>query len=189
LGTLALLMMPNSPALWIAVGVLWIMDASINITMEPFRAFVGDLLPDEQRTSGFAMQSFFIGIGALVASFMPWIFANWLGISNTAPEGVIPDSVKYAFYIGALMYFITVMWTVFSTKEYPPEEDENHDAPAMADDEKEHYAAKFMRLGVIMLVIGAGFSVIVALTGIDEQLHVLGGGLAFSVWCTSLAAA
>jgi maltose/moltooligosaccharide transporter len=179
LGTLALLMMPNSPALWIAVGVLWIMDASINITMEPFRAFVGDLLPDEQRTSGFAMQSFFIGIGALVASFMPWIFANWLGISNTAPEGVIPDSVKYAFYIGALMYFITVMWTVFSTKEYPPEEDENHDAPAMADDEKEHYAAKFMRLGVIMLVIGAGFSVIVALTGIDEQLHVLGGGLAF----------
>jgi maltose/moltooligosaccharide transporter len=179
LGTLALLMMPNSPALWIAVGVLWIMDASINITMEPFRAFVGDLLPDEQRTSGFAMQSFFIGIGALVASFMPWIFANWLGISNTAPEGVIPDSVKYAFYIGALMYFITVMWTVFSTKEYPPEEGENHDAPAMADDEKEHYAAKFMRLGVIMLVIGAGFSVIVALTGIDEQLHVLGGGLAF----------
>jgi maltose/moltooligosaccharide transporter len=156
LGTLALLMMPNSPALWIAVGVLWIMDASINITMEPFRAFVGDLLPDEQRTSGFAMQSFFIGIGALVASFMPWIFANWLGISNTAPEGVIPDSVKYAFYIGALMYFITVMWTVFSTKEYPPEEGENHDAPAMADDEKEHYAAKFMRLGVIMLVIGAG---------------------------------
>jgi maltose/moltooligosaccharide transporter len=125
------------------------------------------------------MQSFFIGIGALVASFMPWIFANWLGISNTAPEGVIPDSVKYAFYIGALMYFITVMWTVFSTKEYPPEEGENHDAPAMADDEKEHYAAKFMRLGLIMLVIGAAFSVVVALTGIDEQLHVLGGGLAF----------
>ena len=75
-GTLALLMMPNSPALWIAVGVLWIMDASINITMEPFRAFVGDLLPDEQRTSGFAMQSFFIGIGALVASFTPWLFST-----------------------------------------------------------------------------------------------------------------
>lgn len=178
-GTLALLLMPNSPALWIAVGVLWIMDASINITMEPFRAFVGDLLPDEQRTSGFAMQSFFIGIGALVASFMPWIFANWLGISNTAPEGEIPPSVKYAFYIGAIMYFLTVMWTVFSTKEYPPEAGENHDAPAMADNEKIHYAKKFMRLGLIMLAIGAVFSSVVAATGIDKQLHVLGGGLAF----------
>jgi maltose/moltooligosaccharide transporter len=179
LGTLALLMMPNSPTLWIAVGVLWIMDASINITMEPFRAFVGDLLPDEQRTTGFAMQSFFIGVGALVASFMPWIFSNWLGISNTAAEGVIPPSVKYAFYIGAIMYFLTVMWTVFSTKEYPPEEGEDHDMPAMDDHEKEGYAAKFMRQGLIMFLLGAGFSLVVVLTGIDKQLHVLGGGLVF----------
>jgi maltose/moltooligosaccharide transporter len=178
-GAIALVMMPNSAALWMAVGVLWIMDASINVTMEPFRAFVGDLLPDEQRTAGFAMQSFFIGIGALVASFLPWIFANWLNIPNTAPEGVIPPFVKYSFYIGATMYFITVMWTVFSTKEYPPEEDEDHDHPAMEDSEKEFFIQKFNKLGLGGIVIGGIFSAIVAVTGIDPQLHVLGGGLVF----------
>ncbi len=176
-GAIALILMPNSAALWMAVGVLWIMDASINVTMEPFRAFVGDLLPDEQRTSGFAMQSFFIGVGALVASFLPWIFANWLNIPNTAPEGVIPPSVKYSFYIGATMYFITVMWTVFSTKEYPPEEDEDHDHPAMEDSEKDFYIQKFNKLGLYGFVLGAIFSAYVAFSGIDSQLHVLGGGL------------
>ncbi len=176
-GAIALVAMPNSAALWIAVGVLWIMDASINITMEPFRAFVGDLLPEDQRTSGFAMQSFFIGIGALVASFLPWIFANWLAIPNTAPEGVIPPSVKYSFYIGAAMYFITVMWTVFTTKEYPPEEDEDHDEPAMSSDDEPMFANKFNRIGFTYLLIGVVFSGFVAILGIDQQLHVLGGGL------------
>jgi maltose/moltooligosaccharide transporter len=98
------------------------MDASINISMEPFRAFVGDMLPPLQRTTGFAMQSFFIGIGGVVASCLPYIFSHWLGISNTAlVEGEMPDSVKYSFYLGAATLFITVMWTVFTTKEYPPE--------------------------------------------------------------------
>ena len=177
--TLALFLMPNSSALWMAVGVLWIMDASINITMEPFRAFVGDLLPDEQRTSGFAMQSFFIGIGALVASFMPWIFANWLNVPNTAPEGEIPPSVKYSFYIGGIMYFITVLWTVFTTKEYPSEENEDHDQPAMTQEEKPFYVSKFKKIGWVLTLLGAAFSTVVALTGIDPQLHVLGGGLVF----------
>lgn len=178
-GAIALVLMPNSPSLWIAVGVLWIMDASINITMEPFRAFVGDLLPDEQRTSGFAMQSFFIGIGALVASFLPWIFANWLNIPNTAPEGMIPPSVKYSFYIGAIMYFLTVMWTVFTTKEYPPKEGEDHDEPALPSEEEGFFAQKFIRVGAIATLIGAVFSAYVAFSGIDSQLHVLGGGLIF----------
>jgi len=179
LGSLALLTMPNSVALWMAVGVLWIMDASINITMEPFRAFVGDLLPDEQRTSGFAMQSFFIGIGALVASFMPWIFANWLNIPNTAPEGQIPPSVKYSFYIGAAMYFITVMWTVFSTKEYPPEEDENHDEPAMTSNEAPGFKEQFTKVGGVLTFAGLLFSAIVLYLKTDPQLHVIGGGLIF----------
>lgn len=177
--TIALLLMPNSPTLWMAVGVLWIMDASINITMEPFRAFVGDLLPDEQRTSGFAMQSFFIGIGALIASFMPWIFTNWLNISNTAPEGEIPPSVKYAFYVGAIMYLITVLWTVFTTKEYPPEPDENHSAPAMEESEEGSFKAKFIKVGLILTVIGLAFSTFVYFAEIDPQLHVLGGGFVF----------
>lgn len=177
--TIALFLMPNSPTLWMAVGVLWIMDASINITMEPFRAFVGDLLPDEQRTSGFAMQSFFIGIGALVASFMPWIFTNWLNIPNTAPEGEIPPSVKYAFYVGGIMYMITVLWTVFTSKEYPPEPDEDHSAPAMEPSEEAFFSRKFSRVGLILTLIGVAFSTFVYKAEIDPQLHVLGGGFVF----------
>lgn len=122
LATIALFLMPNSTALWMAVIMLWLMDASINVSMEPFRAFVGDMLPNEQRTTGFATQSFFIGLGAVIASALPWMFTNWFGISNTAAEGMIPDSVKWSFYLGGIAYFCAVMWTVFKTKEYPPED-------------------------------------------------------------------
>ncbi|WP_223198049.1 MFS transporter [Maribacter arenosus] len=122
LATIALFAMPNSTALWMAVIMLWLMDASINISMEPFRAFVGDMLPNEQRTSGFAMQSFFIGIGAVIASALPYIMTNWFGVSNIAADGGIPDAVKWSFYIGGIAYFCAVMWTVFNTKEYPPDD-------------------------------------------------------------------
>lgn len=122
LTTIALLFMPHSPTLWIAAGMLWLMDASINITMEPFRAFVGDMLPEKQRPLGYLMQSFFIGIGAIIASALPWVFSNWLGFANTAPEGIIPPSVTYAFYTGALVLLVAVLWTVFSTKEYTASE-------------------------------------------------------------------
>ncbi|MDR3667709.1 MAG: MFS transporter [Ignavibacteriaceae bacterium] len=121
LASLALLVMPNSPVLWVAAGMLWILDASINISMEPFRALVADLLPSEQRTTGFAVQSFFIGTGAIIASALPYIFTNWLGISNTAAAGQIPPSVRYAFYVGALAFIGAVGWTIFRTKEYPPD--------------------------------------------------------------------
>ncbi len=121
MATLALFFMPNSSSLLIAASMLWIMDASINISMEPFRAFVGDKLPPEQRTAGFAMQSFFIGIGSVIAALLPWIFANWFHISNEAPSGQIPPSVKYAFYVGAAAFFLAVMYTVLTTKEFPPE--------------------------------------------------------------------
>jgi maltose/moltooligosaccharide transporter len=122
LASIGLLIMPNSPALWVAAGMLWMMDASINISMEPFRALVADLLPSEQRTTGFAVQSFFIGTGAIVASALPWMFTNWLNIANTAPAGEIPDSVRFAFYVGAAAFFFAVLWTVIRTKEYPPED-------------------------------------------------------------------
>lgn len=122
LATIALVVMPNSSALWIAGGMLWVMDASINISMEPFRAFVGDKLPPEQRTRGFAMQSFFIGTGSVIAALLPWVFTNWFGLSNTAPAGVIPDSVKWSFYLGAFAFLSAVMYTVFTTKEFPPED-------------------------------------------------------------------
>ena len=119
--SIALLMMPQSSLLWMAATLLWVLDASINISMEPFRAFVGDKLPSSQRTSGFATQTFFIGLGAVIASLLPYIFTNFFHISNTAAPGVISDSVKYSFYIGAFVFLFSVLWTVFTTKEFPPE--------------------------------------------------------------------
>jgi len=122
LATTALFVMPNSPALWFAAMMLWIMDASINVSMEPFRALVADLLPSEQRTTGFAAQSFFIGIGAVVASAFPYLLTNIFGVANTAPKGAIPLSVTLSFYAGGLAFIGAVGWTVFKTKEYPPED-------------------------------------------------------------------
>lgn len=122
LASIALFLMPNSSVLWMAAVLLWVLDASINISMEPFRAFVGDKLPASQRTTGFAMQTFFIGLGAVIASLLPYIFTNVFHISNTAPHGIIPDSVKYSFYIGGCVFLLAVMWTVFTTKEFPPDD-------------------------------------------------------------------
>lgn len=122
LASIALVFMPNSPVLWVAAGMLWIMDASINISMEPFRALVADMLPSIQRTSGFAVQTFFIGVGAVVASALPYMLTEWLDVSNTAPAGQIPDSVKISFYLGAFAFFSAVIWSVIKTKEYPPQE-------------------------------------------------------------------
>jgi maltose/moltooligosaccharide transporter len=120
LSTLALFLMPNSSALWMAAGLLWILDACINISMEPFRAFVADKLPEEQRTAGFVMQSFFIGVGASVASALPWLF-NQLGVTGATASG-IPLTVKYSFYLGAVAFLGAVLWTVVTTDEYPPED-------------------------------------------------------------------
>src|SRR5690606_28558115 len=105
----------------IAAGTLWVLDASINISMEPFRAFVGDQLSPRQRPAGFSMQSFFIGVGAVVASFLPFILARF-GVANTAGPGEVPDTVRYAFYFGAAVLLLAMSWTVFSTREYSPAE-------------------------------------------------------------------
>lgn len=121
LAAIALFLMPNSTVLWMAVAVLWLMDASINISMEPFRAFVGDKLDVSQQTAGYAMQTFFIGCGAVIASLLPTIFSDYLGVSNDSINGAIPDSVKYSFYIGGVIFLLSVMWTVFTTNEFPPE--------------------------------------------------------------------
>lgn len=123
LSSIALILMPRSSALWMAAGLLWILDASINISMEPFRAFVADLLPEQQRTRGFAMQSLFIGLGAVVASALPWMMTNWFHVSNQAGGGqAIPLTVRLSYYLGAAAFFGAVLWTVVTTKEYPPED-------------------------------------------------------------------
>ncbi|MBS1877101.1 MAG: MFS transporter [Acidobacteria bacterium] len=120
LSSLALVLMPNSSLLWMAAGLLWILDASINVSMEPFRAFVADMLPEDQRTSGFAMQSIFIGLGAVVASAMPYLLTNVFGLTEARTAGSIPISVRFSFYTGAVAFLGAVLWTIFSTKEYPP---------------------------------------------------------------------
>ena len=173
--TLALFFMPNSPSLWIAAGMLWIMDASINISMEPFRAFVGDNLPSEQRTMGFAMQSFFIGTGAVVASALPYILTNWFGVPNTAAEGMIPLSVKLSFYIGAVVLLLSVLYTVLTTKEYAPEE------LAAFEEEREKTtglktvikapvtSSQFLKKGIIWTLIGVVVTLLIMATSLGRQ--------------------
>ncbi len=121
-GLLANWLLPNLPKFYMAALLLWVLDASINVSMEPFRAFVADKLPEEQRGLGFAMQSFFIGVGAVVAGLLPYILRNWFHVSSEA-DGAngLPTNVKISFYIGAVAFLSAVLWTVFSTKENPPE--------------------------------------------------------------------
>ncbi len=120
--SIALVFMPNSGTLWMAAGLLWILDASVNVSMEPFRAFVADKLPQRQRSRGFAMQSLFIGLGAVMASSLPYLLTTYFGVAGTAPQGEIPAAVHWAFYIGAAAFMGAVLWTVLSTPEYPPED-------------------------------------------------------------------
>ncbi|MEL6301520.1 MAG: MFS transporter [Pseudomonadota bacterium] len=179
--SIALIFMPNSPSLWFAAGALWIMDASINVSMEPFRAFVGDLLPEQQRTAGFAMQTFFIGVGAVVASALPWVMTNWFEISNTAPEGVIPDSVKISFYIGGVAFLLAVLWTVFRSTEYTPEQMRAFEAAESGDaattnDMTHRTPSAYSRGGVIWTGVGAVFAILVQHYELDQQLYVLAGG-------------
>lgn len=121
LASIALIWMPNSSTLWMAAGLLWILDASINVSMEPFRAFVADKLNVDQRTGGFVMQSFFIGLGATAAGVLPYLLRDKLGVTGDTAGG-IPLTIKYAFQIGAVCFLLAVLWTVFTSKEYPPED-------------------------------------------------------------------
>ena len=194
LTTAALIVMPNSPYLWLAAGMLWIMDASINITMEPFRAFVGDLLPQEQRATGFAMQSFFIGVGSVFASALPYMFTNWLGVANTAPEGIVPDSVTYSFYVGGGFVLIAVMWTVFRTREYPPEDMERYEKAETENLEPSHQpqaeesvytipsARKFFVRGGLWFVSGGFLTIVISQLALEKELYVLSfGGTIFGI--------
>src|SRR5450432_3581436 len=121
LSSIALILMPRSSALWMAAGLLWVLDACINISMEPFRAFVADLLPEFQRTRGFAMQSLFIGLGAVIASALPYLLTNVFQVARSTAPGTIPFTVRLSFYIGAAAFLGAVLWTIFTTKEYPPD--------------------------------------------------------------------
>ena len=120
LASIALFFMPTSGTLWMAAGLLWVLDASINVSMEPFRAFVADKLDVSQRTAGFVMQSLFIGVGASLANALPFLLGQ-MGVVGDTASG-IPLTVKYSFQAGAVVFLVCVLWTVFTTSEYPPED-------------------------------------------------------------------
>ena len=183
LASASLILMPNSSALWMAAGLLWILDASINVSMEPFRAFVGDMLPSEQRTRGFAMQSFFIGTGSVVASLFPWMLANWFDVPNTAAAGQIPLSVVISFYVGGAVFLGAVCWTVFRVKEYSPEE-----MAAFAEAEVQEGigavvpppvpAERFSAMAPRWLVAGAVLTALVIwFDALEKEMIILGAGL------------
>ncbi|MFT3756435.1 MAG: MFS transporter [Pseudoxanthomonas sp.] len=170
--TAALLVMPNSPQLWIAAGTLWVLDASLNVSMEPFRAFVGDQLSPKQRPSGYAMQSFFIGVGSVVASLLPWLLAK-AGVANTAAAGVVPDTVRYAFYAGGMVLLLAIGWTVLRTREYPPEVLRSFDDADPEDARRETVAVPSATGGLPWLFAGLLGVAAVWLFGWDRMLYVL----------------
>lgn len=165
LASIALLFMPNSPTLWFAAGMLWIMDASFNIAMEPFRALVGDMLPTRQRSLGFAMQSFFIGAGSVLASSLPWILSHFSGFGGASEPGVIPQTVKMSFYLGAGVLLLSVLWTVLRTKEYSPEQLQKYQS------QKENINADFSVSEKVGSIFGAYTWILLA---------VLAGGIVYT---------
>lgn len=183
LASLALCIMPNSPTLWMAAGMLWIMDASINISMEPFRAFVGDNLPHHQRTQGFAMQSFFIGVGAVVGSVLPYVFTNWFGLSNVAPAGEIPESVKWSYYVGAIAFISAVGWTVYSSREYSPDElasfeaAEKKDLPQQGIQDGSRTNQQLQNSGTVIGLTGVILTAVLLGSNLQKELYILSIGL------------
>ena len=183
LASIAMIIMPHSPVWWVAAGMLWIMDASINISMEPFRAFVGDMLPSEQRTTGFAMQSFFIGIGAVVASALPYMLTNWFGVPNISEESKISPNLILSFLIGGIVFFLAVFWTVIRSKEYSPEQLSEFDNMSIEGNESKYDGEdflsprRFFRSSVFWILGGLAITFLVYLLKMEAEVYILGSGL------------
>lgn len=192
--SIALLIFPNVSEIWMAAIMLWLLDASINVSMEPFRAFVGDMLPDSQRTTGFAMQSFFIGTGAVISSLLPYLLTRF-GVSNEAPQGVIPDSIKISFISGAVVYIAAISYTVFTTREYSPEELKSfgEQAEEKAGISIKTPASSFLNKGTtwtlagLLLSAGLFFYNRSAGTPLEKELYVLTGGITVFGLCQLFA--
>jgi maltose/moltooligosaccharide transporter len=171
----SLFVMPLAPYLLFASVMLWVLDASLNVSMEPFRAFVGDMLDKSQHSAGYAVQTAFIGSGAVVGSIFPYLLEH-LGVANEAPPGVIPDTVRYAFWFGGAALFLAVLWTVLTTREYSPEEMAAfEDARA----EEQHHtirllAARGFRSSLVWIAAGAAVLALVAPLGLEQEVYLLG---------------
>jgi maltose/moltooligosaccharide transporter len=177
LAALALLVMPESPALWFAAVMLWVLDASLNISMEPFRAFVGDMLRKDQHSAGYAVQTAFIGAGAVVGSIFPWALER-LGVSNVAAAGGLPDTVRIAFWFGGAALLLSVLWTVLTTREYSPDDMTTFDGPAEEDAQAHTVRVLATRSHSASLGwIVAGIFVVAAVWtfGLEKEVYLLGG--------------
>jgi len=179
LAALALFAMPLAPALLFAAVMLWVLDASLNVSMEPFRAFVGDMLRKDQHSAGYAVQTAFIGAGAVVGSIFPYALDH-LGVSNVAPMGSIPDTVRYAFWFGGAALFLAVLWTVVSTREYSPEQMAAFDGARSEADETTMRVLAARGNGSSLIWIAAGLAVVVAVGqfGLEKEVYLLGALLA-----------
>ncbi|MFK7972450.1 MAG: MFS transporter [Bacteroidia bacterium] len=183
LSAMALFFMPNAWGLLAAAITLWILDSSINISMEPFRAFVADLLPSKQRTTGFAAQSFFIGLGAVLASILPAIL-EWVGVSNEADPGILPNTIKWSFYLGGFAFLGAVLWTVFTTKEYSPQEvsafesDDEHPDSSHSFIHKKISLSSLIKNGLAWLIAGIALSILKwSFEFGDKQMYVFTIGI------------
>jgi maltose/moltooligosaccharide transporter len=177
LAALSLFLMPLSNQLLMAAVLLWMLDASLNISMEPFRAFVGDMLTKEQHTAGYAVQTAFIGIGAVFGSIFPWLLDHF-GASNVGGAGGIPDTVRYSFWFGGAALFLAVLWTVFSTREYSPEEMASFGEPSEHEAEATTVQALANRsFGTSAIWIASGLLVIFAVVELrlEKEVYLLGG--------------
>ncbi|HVJ01426.1 MAG TPA: MFS transporter [Sphingomonas sp.] len=178
LAALSLVAMPLAPALLFAALLLWVLDASLNVSMEPFRAFVGDMLRKDQHAAGYAVQTAFIGAGAVVGSIFPWVLEH-LGVSNEAVGGAVPDTVRVAFWFGGGALFLAVLWTVLTTREYSPEEMAAFDG-ARAEEVQASHALADRGYGTSLAWFGAGALVMLAVTplGLEKEVYLLGALLA-----------
>ena len=173
LAALSLFLMPYSGALLMAAILLWTLDASLNISMEPFRAFVGDMLRKDQHTAGYAVQTAFIGVGAVVGSLFPWLLDHW-GVANEAASGVIPDTVRYSFWAGGAALFSAVLWTVITTKEYSPEEMAAFAAREEASTSAEaNLASRDSRGPFAWIMAGAATMLITSQFGLEKEVYLL----------------
>jgi maltose/moltooligosaccharide transporter len=171
---IALLAMPESPALWFAAIMLWVLDASLNVSMEPFRAFVGDMLRKDQHTAGYSLQTAFIGAGAVVGSIFPYALDHF-GISNEVGSSGIPDTVRYSFWFGGIALFASVLWTVFTTREYSPEEMAKFDGPTEPGISTiRALAARSYSEVLPWIVAGLGVIGLVAVFDLEKEVYLLG---------------
>lgn len=174
LAALALFGMPSAPGLFAAATLLWMLDASLNVSMEPFRAFVGDTLRKDQHTAGYAFQTAFIGAGAVIGSATPFLLDR-LGVGNTGPDGGVPDTVRWSFYLGGTVLFLAVLWTVLTTKEYAPADLAAFEGHEVGEYDAPPVSPASTAGGVVWILGGVAITLVVALLGAEKELYLLGG--------------